>query len=363
MNKFLYPEIIQLEHSISEAFSLLKQDCFACSCNNELGFGKIDNNLTISFEPIVQGFPDDIIYSLGADEKGKFVWAKQGYRGFVAANTENKKTIDFVSSVYFSFKSAPKIFRAYLLELSGEFFIFDLDDDPFYCIFDATNNIEIIPKTSLPGKIQTFVKLEKTKYLLSVLKDNTIKWFLADITIDGFSNLTTNNLTEELSKKQFKCSTWKRANPYSNKILLGRISKDDTVIPTVALWEKNYEDVKIEPLLLQCPQEYIFDNCNWTFSLDGKWICNIAQETGYSGLQEPELVFFHVDPKYPQKISPPVFALKNNFSPKEGQDIIGCFVEHSVYGMLFLDFILDSNSVFIYKMQDALPIILEKLKK
>jgi hypothetical protein len=41
----------------------------------------------------------------------------------------------------------------------------------------------------------------------------------------------------------------------------------------------------------------------------------------------------------------------------------GCFVNHSKFGMLFLDFGTDKNMTVVYKMNDLLPINAEKMRK
>ncbi len=74
-----------------------------------------------------------------------------------------------------------------------------------------------------------------------------------------------------------------------------------------------------------------------------------------TGLGDPQLVFYQVDPKYPQGISPPVFG------GKVGDQVEGCFVDHSKLGMVFLDVQTSHNAVLVYKMSDMLPLIAKKL--
>jgi len=82
------------------------------------------------------------------------------------------------------------------------------------------------------------------------------------------------------------------------------------------------------------------------------WIC-VNFETNTK--EKPQLVFYHIDSKYPLGISPPVFA-------PGGDTKNGCFVNHSKLGMVYLDFGTGYNLTMIYKMNDLLPIIAEKLK-
>jgi hypothetical protein len=108
---------------------------------------------------------------------------------------------------------------------------------------------------------------------------------------------------------------------------------------------------------MQCPSEYSFSDANWTFSLDGHWLFTTAQkvyrQTGQ--FDDPELIFYHVDPKYPQGISPPVFA------GKTGENVYGCFIDHAKLGMVFLDIQTGYNLALVYKMSDMLPIIAKKM--
>lgn len=111
-----------------------------------------------------------------------------------------------------------------------------------------------------------------------------------------------------------------------NRTLIGTMAiGKESPINAVAHWDEKYEHITIQPLFLQCPSEYEFSTQNWTFSLDGKWLVNSARKILPTiGYDDPEMVFYHVDPKYPQGISPPVFAGKTY----RKWDLTGVFINH-----------------------------------
>jgi hypothetical protein len=356
MTDFLLPEIIENENPFITTESVLRKDKFACISGTEFGFGTFSNDLKFIFEPVVKGFADDAISWLGTDEKGTILCGKQGYRGFLAVDAETKDTLDIVPSV--SIGGQADIFRAYLTELPGRVLFLGFAGPPNHMLYDFANKKDLfIPDNTPPLKINELYKISKTMYLLETF-NKTITFYLSDLTVHGFDNLHTNTLTKSLTQKGFSSSAWKRSRPFhsGNRMLIGTIEGAGQTINAVACWDEEYQNVRIEPLIIQCPAEYAFSTDNWTFSLDGKWLYNIAWKGIYGGSSDPELVFYHIDPSYPQHISPPVFAGKLS-----GVDVNGCFVDHSKLGMVFLDIQANPGYVLVYKMSDMLPIIAKKL--
>jgi hypothetical protein len=361
MTDMLLPEMIESGHSFSETFSISGKNRFACIHGTEFGYGTFTDDFKFKYEPIVKGFADDAVGRLGTDENGKIMWGKQGYRGFLAVDAETKDTVTF----------APKeidadghvmsytVFRAYLTELPGKILLFNTLEGAYNMLYDFANkkNLFISPANDETQEIISVCKLHKTFYLLET--GNLVsKWCLADLTTQGFTNIKTNKLTDLLTKKAISLSQWTRSGPFcaENRMLIGRIKSADNTIHVVACWDNKFENVSIEPLVLQCPADYNFSTKDWTFSPDGKWLYNTARKFTHSGMGDPELVFYHIDSLYPQHISPPVFAGKLN-----GVDVDGCFVDHSKLGMVFLDIQTNPSYVLVYKMSDMLPIIAKKL--
>jgi len=135
------------------------------------------------------------------------------------------------------------------------------------------------------------------------------------------------------------------------------------------IWDKNIENVKVIPL------DYLVPEGKWLYSFfissDGKWASNfIGGYKGYYGELLDKRVFFHLDSRYPNGISMPVFTDEYYENPKTYES----FVEHPEYGMCFAGEkqIKDKNGkeqlyLSLYKMSDVLAEInrqlLEKAKE
>ena len=361
MTDMLLPEMIETNIPFSPTASLRGKDRFACISGTEFGFGTFTNDLEFTYEPIVKGFAGDAVGRLGADENGTIMWGKQGYSGFLAVDTLAKDTLDIVPSI--SLMKGSDIFRAYLTELPGKVLLFYLDGQPKYMLYDFLNKRELfVPNDTSRFKINNLYKISKTTYLLETF-NKTITWYISELTNQGFDNIRTNSLTESLTQKGFSSSAWTSSRPFhsDNRMLIGTIEVAGRTVNAVAHWDSEYKNVRIEPLIMQCPAAYDFSTDNWTFSLDGKWLYNTATKRRYGGGADPELVFYHVDPKYPQGISPPVFAGLSGAAAANDEEL-GCFVEHSKLGTVFIDVQTNPRYVLVYKMSGMAEIIAKKLR-
>jgi hypothetical protein len=340
--------------------ALREKNHFATVGGGEFGFGSFSDDLKFSFLPIVNGFAGDVVGRLSADENGKIMTGTQGYCGFVGIDVETKDTLDTIPSVSLEYEGKPTVWRTVLTELPGRIIIVNLssanENAPVYMLYDLKGKKELyIPDSSAPQAVN-FYPFSKTKYLIETGRRKS-EWYFADLSIQGFVNLQGNALTAALNKNGFRSFDWNHSRCFNvvNRMLVGWVDVGDKNLCTVVHWDSTFENIKIEPLTFQCPATYSFSNWHWTFSLDGKWLLTTAREKKYTGLGDNQLVFYHVDPKYPQGISPPVFA------GKIGDEVKGCFVDHTKLGMVFLDVQTGHNAVLVYKMSDMLPIIAKKL--
>lgn len=363
MPDMIIPEIPESPCVFSETISLLEKNRFACIVGCEFGFGVLTEDLKLTFDPIKQGFSNDAVGTLGADENGLMIWGKQGYCGFLAIDTKTKDTVDFIPSVWDSY--GKDVYRAYLTGLPKQILLFHLNSQNInlgYMLYDFTNkkNLFIPTDSSTTPVGREYHKIAKITYLIETGLD-VCSWYIADLTEQGFINWRKNKLTDSLSQKNFRSSNWTRSSCFhaKNRMLIGRVIIASSSYYVIVRWDEEYSEIRIEPLKMQCPSEYSFSKCNWTFSLDGHWLFTTARkvhsETGQ--FDDPELVFYHVDPKYPQGISPPVFA------GKTGETVYGCFIDHSKLGMVFLDIQTGHDLALVYKMSDMLPIIAKKLSQ
>jgi hypothetical protein len=127
-------------------------------------------------------------------------------------------------------------------------------------------------------------------------------------------------------------------------------------------WDEEYEHIKVTPLEYLMPEEKYFEN--FFLSSDGQWATCFV--TGYRGLYGESLVkraFFHMDGRYPNGISMPVFA--------DGYEQFhwdyAAFVEHPVYGLCHASEYhraedgKDQLYLRLYKMDDVLSEINRRL--
>jgi len=106
-------------------------------------------------------------------------------------------------------------------------------------------------------------------------------------------------------------------------------------------WDENYEDVKVIPLdyLIPPEGEWLSD---FNISADGKWAASfIGGYEGYYGKLLYKRVFFHLDSRYPNGISMPVFTDEYYKNSKTYES----FVEHPEYGLCFAgeNYLEDNN--------------------
>jgi hypothetical protein len=173
--------------------------------------------------------------------------------------------------------------------------------------------------------------------------------------------ITMNELTKKLTA--FKENTF--IEPDCNINIKKRYLFADLRIPGEIItkkikitWDENYEDVKVIPMDYLVPEgKWFYD---FYFSPDGKWATNFVG--GYRGLYGELLdkrIFFHLDDRYPNGISMPIFADDYYENPWEW----GSFVEHPVHGMCYAEEKYKNDKLYLrlYKMDDVLAEINRKL--
>jgi len=175
-----------------------------------------------------------------------------------------------------------------------------------------------------------------------------VKWHICNL---EFGNVRHNKLTDELTKK--KITIWGQSTPVSPKkrIMIGCLDVEDKTIYYSVRWNQDMSEVKIESLLLQKPKNGFLEE-RWLFSDDGCWL------TANFSVLEPEeaftRVFFHIDDKYPQGVSLPVFGEATENSMFDA----GCFVNHLDLGPLYLDKSPESDkTVNVYRLNDIYKIL------
>ena len=128
-------------------------------------------------------------------------------------------------------------------------------------------------------------------------------------------------------------------------------------------WDENYNNIKSIPMDYLIPKGKHFDDI--VFSPDYKWAKTLVG--WYDGLNNDSLyksIFFHLDDRYPNGISIPIFTEDYDKSSSSGR---GTFVEHPVHGMCYAEDIWSKETgkskqyLRLYKMSDVLEEINRQL--
>jgi hypothetical protein len=298
-----------------------------------------------------------------APEANIFV-TKSGERFFVA-DVAAKKTKSLVPRVGWRFKVGVPVFLDPKNGIINFKYYASADykkrpgSQPFYnVIYDAKNDRVLYKSPDAGDPFVLFYPL-------------TPEWAMADIPNDDgipgtktiLYNWKTHETAEnELTKKLITPGLQSIWHPGENHNLEGRYLFADIPIPgrlickkVKVTWDENYENVTVIPLdyLMPPEAEFWYD---FYLSADGKWATNFFG--GYRGLYGELLdrrVFFHLDARYPNGISMPIFIdgyHKNSWN-------YGSFVEHPAYGLCYAEemWLGGKEYLRLYKMDDVLSAI------
>ena len=176
------------------------------------------------------------------------------------------------------------------------------------------------------------------------------KWSLSG-DLKDFSK--TNKLTEKLSTLGMR--TWAISFNPNNHLMLGHTLINDTLTNYSIKWDSTFDNIKIEPITYQFPEDRIFSE-RFQFSSDGKWMRTVSSDT--VDLDADYITFFKIDQKYPQSISLPVYGTRSQIKSR------GCFVETKTMGTVYIDVSEHyPGHLLVYKMSDVQNKIIEKMQK
>jgi hypothetical protein len=350
MDAKITPDTIFPDCRISSLTDFNEPNSFAIvNGSNEYAIAKIGPDGQFESNPIVQGFPGENTDNFCSDDKGELVWGNSG-RGLNIVDAKTKKTATPIVSydgdeapinAFIIDKSAPRLLVEivhYGLGLDKATSFFKSLDFPSGAIGEQSKNFDgfLMPITT-----KRFLWCE-------LLKHNKVQWQWTDVSLE---NREQDTLTEQLTKKQIIVWGHGRSFNFEKRIMIGYSQANDSQeIYHSIRWAPGMKDIKIEPLLLQCPLEnsYLDD---WYFSADYQWIktavLNRATNT-YS------IVFYNINENYPQSVSMPIIGTETDRLAK------GAFVQHSTFGTIYVEKDVNHENVLLaYKLNDAL----EYLKK
>ncbi len=339
----LSPEIVTLEYPVNEVAPLILPNKFACLVGSAFGVAAISEDLKkVSFERARGNFPEIPVGAFGSNEDGTVMWGQEGYRGFLAYHFPSGTTINTVPDTYAEMVGAvaPKgrsslvfVCMYYIRKRKTVYFVYDVANG--VKAFDDSENPSSL--TLFPVDENSFIGVDGV-VLNGVVKFN---WGQISFTERGFHPISENELTRFLSKKNIDMRLLTRSFSFEKGICIG------TAIPgemqMVIQWKNGFKDIRISPLVIQCPNSLHFGDV-WEFSLDGRWL---AARPEIPNADVCQLLLYHVDEKYPQGISPPIYG---GTTPKNGR---GCFVNHSSLGPLYVDVSFRPPALLVYKMNDV----------
>ncbi|NLD93591.1 MAG: hypothetical protein GX639_13100 [Fibrobacter sp.] len=354
MNNHLIPEKIKVPQGVTEMKSLPEQNKFAL-VNGRLEFAiaNLNKNGNVNCDVIQHNFPRSAMASgqvngFYSDVNGKIFWIKEE-RSIVGINSITKKTFDPLFAFGFNSVVNNPIMENNNDEIIvGEVYDHIGNNSIQYLIgYDCKND-----KLGERGKsFNGFIfPIGNKEYLYCETIEGSmsdVRWHICDLEL----NIRHNKLTDELTKK--KIATWGQSTPVSPKkrMMIGCLDVEDKTVYFSVRWNNDMSDVRIEPLLLQKPQNGFLER-RWLFSDDGCWLT-----ANFSVLEPKEAytrIFFNIDDKYPQGVSLPVFG-------EATENIMfdaGCFVNHSDLGPLYLDKSPESDEVVnVYRLNDVYKVL------
>ena len=211
----------------------------------------------------------------------------------------------------------------------------------FYVLYDMINSKKIYQSKSTNGE---FFPLEKDKYLyMEYSGDHSFHWYISDIYL---KEKKENKLTKELTKYNINANIYSYVvNPVQRK-MRGTSEVKGMFANFFIRWDEEFEEVHVEPLLLQCPRDkQIYPEF---ISGSGKWMKGMQYSK--TGLEDvPRIVLFHCSDMYPQGVSMPIecgYSL-------EGTP--GAFMNHKEWGECYVEY--ENGKLFVYKCNEALALL------
>jgi hypothetical protein len=283
-------------------------------------------------------------------------------RRFHVADIISKKTKSFVPHLTGNHNESNPI----LLDGSEGLMIF-----PYYWIdgYSGRNNLFVVYNYKT-DKIIVEIRVEEDMRLQYQLDSENLIAFTRQYPLpkkDYIYNWRTGERTEnELTKTTTKIDAGLTLRPPANlninkRFLFSDIGTFQKPSHGKITWEEGFTDVKVVPIGYLIPKDKWFND--FFLSSDGQWAtCFIS---GYSGLFNESLekrVFFHLDDRYPNGISMPVFA--DGYYQYHWEQ--GAFVRHPVHGMCFAEEREDEKErryLRLHKMSDVLAEINRRLLK
>jgi len=362
MSMDIKPITIVAEKPISKLASLSIDNTFAAIVGGEFVEVKILKDEKLEITPIVPGFPNDggdILYS---DPANNVLWITSS-RGISVLDLATKKTSEKILSGYGNDNLSP---GSYLMAFDKKVIYVNIAhiDAAFggsrpgsnFVLFDYLNNKVDFESKGYDGGM---IAISKDKFLFaeSEKDEQGNKYRKWKITDKDFSKSEENKLTMKLNEAKLKIEyVQSKSYDLEKRMMFGWKDLNNKRRDFVVRWKEGFEDVTIEPIIIQGPEGYLFGQ-HFYFSPSGEWVKTSGFKDKGSG--EEQIIFFHTSDKYPQSLSFGIVGGKTGDASRDN----GAFVNHKEWGPLYVDRDEDNmNLLRVYKLNDALKAIQKGMK-
>jgi hypothetical protein len=350
----LEPTLVVADHKILKLASLSIDNTFAAVIDGQFVEVMFSTKEKMEIKPIVPGFPNDIGDIFYSDPQNNVLWITSG-RGISTLDITTKKTSEAILSYYGNDNLSP---GSYLIPYDKKVIFVNIAHiDAFFggkrpgdnfVLFDYLNNKVDFTSKGFGGGM---VAISKDRFLfLESLKDtNGNKFWKWKITDRKIEKSEENKLTIKLNETKLNIEFFQsKSYNLEKRIMFGWKDINDTVKDFVVRWKEGFEDVTVEPIILQAPDNYSFGQ-HYYFSPSGEWVKTTGRKKNSN--QEEQIIFFHTSDAYPQGLSLGIVGGKTGDASRDN----GAFVNHKEWGPLYVDRDPDKlNLLRVYRLNDAL---------
>jgi hypothetical protein len=346
MGESLKPMILECKYKFNGIKEFGDNTLVTVNDHKEWSTLEIDNNGYIEMKTLIHGFPNDDL-SVGITIPEHKIVISWIMRYAYIYDGEMKQTREVGASS----ESNAEITDISLIDSNKKIYLIDLVDHAkdigtpgsFYIIYDFINDKKILKSEYYDGMLY---KMNNNKILFLTSNGIKNKFYITDSLLKIKEE---NKLTKELTKFQIFFNS-NDCISFNNRIGLGTawIGNKDKLIYYSIRWDEKYEDVKVEPIIIQKPFDQDVSS-KFELSQDGKWVKTTVDNVP-GPVDVPMLVFYSVSDIYPQGLSMPILA----GYASDG----GCFMNHKVWGPCYVDYNIDHpNKLFVFKLTEGLELL------
>jgi hypothetical protein len=355
--KRLEAYIVKIPKEINGLAGLnIKNTLATINDKGEFAFIRIADNGTVDIDPIVPGFPGDFGAKFYSDSENNVLWMIRG-RGFYCLDIETKKTGHCTASI----DGNAKILTNFLADPVKKIFYIEIAPPyplrSYYVLYDLLKNNIDFRSRRFDGIMYPFY--DNTFLFCEFIEEKDIellKWQIVDHKYSQETKSKENKLVKELTKMMIDINPDTKTIHLGKRMMIGTAEPLDTLTYFSIRWDEKFENIKIEPIIIQKPERSILST-GFIFSPDGNWLKTQADIKSGNFLEAPELLVYNVNEIYPQGLSLPIYC---GYTKK---DAAGAFMMHDTWGPCYVEQDPDvTDSLFVFKLNDGLKILAEEAR-